>query len=249
MFKLIIFFLLFILLNISLYSQEVLPQKPESWVTDDANVLSGIEKRTLTEMLSSLEKRSSNQIFIAIFKQLPQGYYLEDFAVKLYDKWRPGLADKDNGVLIVAFIEDRKIRIEVGYGLEDVITDLQAGRIIQYYIAPQFKEGNYYQGFRDALQVLIPVVEGKYQLPQNSADKEKNEGISLVHIFIGLFLLMMIYRIFKGPHSTGFGTRRRGTFFPIPFPGGGRSSGGFGGGGFSGGFGGLSGGGGASGSW
>ena len=74
---------------------------------------------------------------------MPENYYLEDFAVKLYDKWQPGLAEQDNGILMVIFIDDKKIRIEVGYGLEDVVTDAQAGAVIRNQIAPHFKKADY----------------------------------------------------------------------------------------------------------
>jgi uncharacterized protein len=154
---------------------------------------------------------------------------------------------------MVIFIADRKIRIEVGYGLEDVVTDAQAGNLIRSLIAPQFRAGNYYQGLRAALEALIPAVEGKYQLPLSSPQKKSERGITLTHIIIALIILIMISRIFRGPGSTGYGSRRGRTFFPGPIIfggfGSGRSGGGFSGGGFSGGFGGMSGGGGASGSW
>jgi uncharacterized protein len=239
---------------VSLNSQDVLPDRPESWVNDYAQVLSTVEKKTLDEMLNGLEKRSSNQIFIAIFDRLPENQYLEDFVVKLYDKWRPGLPDKDNGILIVIFIQDRKIRIEVGYGLEDVVTDAQSGTLIRSVIAPQFRQGNYYQGLRAALEALIPAVEGKYQLPRETPEGGRGKGISLSNIIFIIIILLIISRIFRGPGSKGYGSRKRHTVFPGPFffggfGGGSSSGGGFSGGGFSGGFGGMSGGGGASGSW
>ena len=88
------------------FAQDGLPEKPDSWVNDYANILSASETQDLDGMLSGLEKRSSNQIFIALFKTMPENTYLDDFAVKLYDKWKPGLADQDNGMLMVIFIDD-----------------------------------------------------------------------------------------------------------------------------------------------
>jgi uncharacterized protein len=241
------YLLIFVFTTLSLWAQELLPEKPKSWVNDYANVLSSVEKKTLDDMLSGLEQRSSNQIFIAIFDQMPENTYIEDFAVKLYDKWQPGLPDQDNGIIIVIFIQDRQIRIEVGYGLEDVITDAQAGTLIRQYIAPEFKQGNYYQGLLSVLNVIIPAAEGKYQLPRNAEDGKSGKGLSFSHLVIGFFILMFIIRMFRGPGATGYGSRGRGSYGG-PFMwggfGGGRS-----GGGFSGGFGGMSGGGGASGSW
>lgn len=247
-----IFPIIFVFGFLSLESQDIIPDRPASWVNDYAQILSAAEKTTLDDMLNGLEKRSSNQIFIALFDRLPEDQYLEDFVVKLYDKWRPGLPDQDNGILMVIFIQDRKIRIEVGYGLEDVVTDAQAGTLIRSVIAPQFRQGNYYQGLRAALEALIPAVEGKYKLPRDTP--EGGKGISLSNIILIIIILLIISRIFRGPGSKGYGSRKRNTVFPWPiffggFGGGGSSGGGFSGGGFSGGFGGMSGGGGASGSW
>jgi uncharacterized protein len=243
--------LLVLIISPIVSGQTEIPEKPESWVSDYAGVLSVTEKEDLNVMLRSLEQRSSNQIYIAIFNKLPQNYYLEDFAVKLFEKWRPGLEKQDNGILIVVFIEDRKIRIEVGYGLEDVVTDAQSGVLINQYIKPQFRNGNYFQGLKDALDVLIPAVEGKYKIP---VEKKSEKEIPFALIVIIIIFLVMIIRRFGGNRPTGFGTKRRGRYSSAPYIfggfGGGSSGGGsFGGGGFSGGFGGLSGGGGASGGW
>lgn len=238
------------------FASDPVPDKPESWVNDYANVLNPNEEQNLKRQLGELESRSSNQIFIALFKTLPENSYLEDFAVKLYDKWKPGLADKDNGIIIVVFVDDRKIRIEVGYGLEDVLTDAQSGTVIREYIAPHFKKGDYYQGLNAALSVIIPAVEGKYKIPV-AKKKTKSKGKSVGGIIGIVIMLIIISRFFGGGRSSGFGTRRRGLAGPIILGsllgsrGGFGSGGGFGGGGggFGGGFGGMSGGGGASGSW
>lgn len=230
-----------------------IPEKPESWVNDEVGVLSTSEKNVLIEMLNGLEQRSSNQIFIAIFNKLPENHYLEDYAVKLYEKWRPGLEKEDNGILILVFIQDRKIRIEVGYGLEDVVTDAQSGVLIREYLAPEFRKGNYFQGLKSALDILIPAVEGKYKIPVKNQSSKK---ISFTTILIILVILFILSRFFGGNKPIGIGSKRRGKYMtgPFIFGGlggfkGGSSSGSSFGGGFSGGFGGLSGGGGASGGW
>jgi uncharacterized protein len=249
--KFLIFFLFIPLIVSSIFAQDELPKKPESWVNDYATILSASQIQELDGMLSGLEKRSSNQIFIALFKTMPENTYLDDFAVKLYDKWKPGLADQDNGILIVIFIDDKKVRIEVGYGLEDAVTDAQAGAVIRDQMAPHFRTGDYYAGLKAALEVLIPAAEGKYQIPiQQKQRKDKNSPIGAV--LIVFFIFIVLSRIF-GRRSTGYGSRGRYTGLGGPFIfGGGRgggSGGGFSGGGFSGGFGGMSGGGGASGGW
>jgi uncharacterized protein len=248
--KLIYAIFLIPLICLTTLAQNELPEKPESWVNDYAGVLSAAQEQDLDKMLSGLESRSSNQIFIAIFNQMPENTYIEDFTVKLFDKWKPGRAQEDNGVLIVIFIIDREIKIEVGYGLEDVITDAQAGAVIRDNIGPHFRSGDYYAGLKSALEVMIPAAEGKYQIPVEQKRK-KGKDSPIAGVLIVFFIFIILSRIF-GRRSTGFGSRGRYTGYGGPFIfGGGRggSGGGFSGGGFSGGFGGMSGGGGASGSW
>ncbi|MBD3223869.1 MAG: TPM domain-containing protein [Caldithrix sp.] len=227
-------------------------QKPSGWINDYADVLNPQQEQKLRQQLQALENRSSNQIFIAIFDRLPRDYSLEGFTVKLFEQWNPGLPDKDNGILMTVFMEDRKIRIEVGYGLEDVITDAQAHTVIEQVLKPSFRQNDYYGGLEKALSVLIPAAEGKYQIPVKNK-KKNGDGFSFMHIIIAFFLLSFISRLFTGRRSTGYGSRRRGSLLGFPIIlggfGGGGSGGGFSGGGFSGGFGGMSGGGGASGGW
>ncbi len=246
------FVLLSVFLQTALMAGSSIPDRPQSWVTDYADVLNAKQEAQLNSMLSGLEQRSSNQIFVAIFSEIPDGEYLEDYTTKVFEKWRPGLKDKNNGILLAVYIKDRKIRMEIGYGLEDVITDAQANTLIQEILRPNFKQGNYYAGIKSTLDVLIPAAEGKYQIPVRQKPKKKKSSGTLYVLFI-LFIILSSF--FRRGGGRGVGTRRRGgmlgPFILGSMLGGGSSGGSFGGGGggFGGGFGGLSGGGGASGGW
>jgi uncharacterized protein len=229
--------------------------KPQSWVSDFAGVLSASEKQELNNQLRSVEQRSSNQIFIAIFPSVPEDEYFEDYTAKVFKKWGIGLKSENNGLLLAVFMQEHKIRIEVGYGLEDVITDAQAATVIRDYITPAFKNGKYYEGLNAALQVLIPAAEGKYKIPINKKPaKTKKSKDRTFYIVLILFFILM--RFFRGGGS-GMGTRRRSGLMWLPFFlggfGGSGNGGSFGGSGFGGGFGGgcggMSGGGGARGGW
>lgn len=245
-----------LLITSALWAALQLPEKPKAWVSDYAGVLTSQQQEQLNRLLNDLEKRTSNQIFIAIFRKIPENTYLEDFTNRLFEKWRPGLKNKDNGILITIFTDDHKARIEVGYGLEDVVTDAQAWQVLHKYMIPFFKNGDYFSGLVQGLKILIPAVEGKYKIPIKTKKKAKNSTDSSGWLAV-IIALIILSGLFRRRKYSGIGTRRRGSFlWPIffgGFGGGGSDSGGgfggFGGGGFSGGFGGMSGGGGASGSW
>jgi len=239
-------------LSFGLSAQNDLPEEPISWVSDYTNLLNSEQQRVLNNKLNKLEKATSTQIFLAIFDQIPENYYLEDFTVKLYEKWGPGRKNENNGVLIVLFTGDRKIRIEVGYGLEGVLTDMQAGRVIEDVMKPEFKKGDYFSGLNNGIDVIISAVKGEYTIPVKA--KSKSKRTNWISLFVIFFIIVSVLRRFGGRGTTisRKGSRYSRTVWGAPFfLGGGRggSSFGGGGGGFSGGFGGLSGGGGASGSW
>lgn len=250
--KYVYFFLL--LISLPVVAQSDLPEKPDSWVNDYIGLLNSAQKNSIESKLRALQEETSTQIFLAIFDKVPEGYYLEDFSVKLFEKWRPGRAKEQNGVLIVLFHGDREIRIEVGYGLEGSLTDLQAGRVIEDYMIPQFKNGDYFSGLNNGIDVIIAAVKGEYQIPTKNKNN-KRDSSNWITVFIIFLILISIFRRRGGGGTTisGGGTRySRGWGGPVIFGGFGGSRGGSsfgGGGGFSGGFGGLSGGGGASGRW
>ena len=212
--------------------------------------IAGLDAKRIEQVIKEKAKTSvANSISLSL------GEYLEDYTTKVFEKWRPGLKDKNNGILLAIYIKDRKIRMEIGYGLEDVVTDAQSNTLIRERLQPNFKQGNYFAGIKSTLDVLIPATEGKYQIPVHQKSKKKKSSGTLYVLFI-LFIILSTF--FRRGGGTGMGTRRRGGMlgpFILGSMLGGSSGGsfggggGFGGGGFGGGFGGLSGGGGASGGW
>jgi uncharacterized protein len=248
--RLKILILLTIILLTPIWAQNDLPSRPQSWVTDYGSILTAAQKQILDSRLQELESNTSTQVFVAIFPSLPEGYYLEDFVNRLFEKWRPGLDKEDNGILLAIFINERKLRIEVGYGLEDVLTDAQSNTVIEDYIVPRFRQGDYYGGISDGLDAIIGAVEGKFKIPvkRGSENKDNDNIVFFIIFFFIIFLIIRSRRRYSSTYSRR-GSRNSHWGGPIiwgGFGGGGRSGSG---GGFGGGFGGLSGGGGASGSW
>jgi uncharacterized protein len=128
-------------------------------VTDNAHILSESTRQSITETLKEHEDRTSNQIAILTVPTI-NGESIEEYAVEVFEAWKLGQKDKDNGILIVVVPNDRCMRIEVGYGLEATLTDAMAGRIIQFIMTPKFKDGDYDGGISDGVRVVINVLEG-----------------------------------------------------------------------------------------
>lgn len=244
-----------LMLPLGALAQDI-PKKPDPprLVNDLAGVLSAGEAEALENKLVAFDDSTSNQVVIVTVKTL-NGYPIEEYALNLFRSWGIGNKETNNGVLIVAAIDDREIRIETGYGLEGAIPDITANQIIRNDIVPAFRSQNYYEGFQNATSSIIAAAAGEYTAPDNYRDRNKKDKFPVGVIFAIIVLIIVFSRRNRGGGG-GFMSRRgfRGSG-PLIFPGMGGSwgsgsgGGGFGGGGFGGFGGGMSGGGGASGRW
>ena len=256
--KKFLYFALFLFATSILSAQNVLPKpNPPKLVVDNANLLSADQQQILEQKLDAFNDTSSNQISVVIIPTLDDAP-IEDYANKLFREWGIGGAKHNNGVLLLISSNDHKIRIEVGYGLEGAITDVQSKDIIDNDLTPNFKSGDYYSGIDAAINSIEQAAVGEYK--ERGTQKSKNNGGGNILGFIIIIIIIII--IFGGRNNRNRGggmfSRRGfgGWWLPGMFLGGGNwgsgSSGGFGGGG-GGGFGGFgggsSGGGGASGGW
>jgi uncharacterized protein len=146
-------------------------------VTDNAEILSEGVRRSLTERLKAHEDRTGNQVAVLTVPTLGGGS-IEDYAVAVFEAWKLGQKGKDNGVLVVVVPNDRRMRIEVGYGLEGTLTDLAAGRIIRNSMTPRFKAGDYDGGVEAGVQAVLDVLE-KGETPGSESDEaSRTEGSS-----------------------------------------------------------------------
>ena len=230
------------------YAQEF-PSKSTKLVNDHASILSSSEVQALEQKLVAYNDSTSTQVTIVIIKSL-EGYEVSDYAVRLGNAWGVGKADKNNGALILVAIEDRKMSIQTGYGLEGVLPDAICKRIIEKEIKPSFKAGNYYEGFDLATTAIFKFAAGEYKADHYSKKKFPYSALLFAFIIV-IILLSKASRKYQTIDGKGI---RGGGFFPPFIGGGGFGGGGFGGGGSSGGgFGGFGGGsfggGGASGGW
>ncbi len=209
-------------------------------INDYAAMISAPVKADLEAKIKQFETAESTQIVILTVPSL-KGDVIEDFSIRVAEAWKIGQKGKDNGILLIVSKDDRKVRIEVGYGLEGRLTDLVSGRITRNEIVPAFKAGQFDAGFTKGVTAIIAAVHGEYKgTPKTKAKGDAPSMPLLGIIFLVIFLIFQIIRRFFGG---GFG----GGFF-----GGGSGFGGGGGSGnddsFSGG-GGSFGGGGSSDDW
>lgn len=256
-----LFLSIFLSLSVCAFAQieKIIPSKPNPprLVNDYTRTLTEEQRQYLENKLVAYDDTTSNQVAIVIIPTL-DGNSLEDAGLKILRDWGiGGQAGSDNGILILIVKNDRKVRIEVGYGLEGAVSDLTASSIIENEITPNFREGNYYRGLDAAVDAIIKAAHGKYTAPANYS-KKKDKGISIGKIIFLLIIIWILLGMFSSGSRGGMASRRgyRGTgpiwWWPTSggwSGGGGGWSGGGGGGGFGGFGGGSGGGGGASGSW
>jgi uncharacterized protein len=223
-------------------------------VTDAAGLLSPGERQALEAKLKAHEDKTTDQVVVATVPSL-DGLPIEDYANRLYRHWQLGQKAKNNGVLLLVAPTERKVRIEVGYGLEGALTDALSKIIITMAIAPQFKNGNFASGIGAGVDAILSILTGDAEEWQRRAEVREDQRTPVDTLLIFLFIVLLLWIVARAM-SRG-GPRRvyrnpRGGWIMLPPTGGGWGGGGsFGGssgGGFSGG-GGSSGGGGASGSW
>lgn len=197
----LIVFLLAILLTASIAVAADIPYLTGR-VTDNAQILSAETRRSLTETLREHEGRTGNQIVILTIPSL-DGESIEEYAVNVFNTWKLGQKGKDNGILIIVVPNDRRMRIEVGYGLEETMTDSMAGRVIQHVMTPKFKNGDFNGGITDGARAVVNVLEGG-TLPapavdQGSSSKKSDfKGLEepdlpiIPRILIGTFIFSII---------------------------------------------------------
>ncbi|HEX5221971.1 MAG TPA: TPM domain-containing protein [Verrucomicrobiae bacterium] len=236
-----------IFFTLPLFAAEVIPPAPTKYFNDYANVVEAGTANHLNQALENFEKESSSQIVVAVFPRMQSDSSIEDYTVRVARAWKAGQKDVNNGVVLFVFIQDRKMYIQVGYGLEGKLPDALCKRIIEDEIKPHFKAGNYTAGLTAGVQSLIEATRGEYKgTGRTVAQGRGGNGSPLFGVPLIVLFIIIVLLLSRGSRRSRWG----GGGWIIGGGGGGWSSGGGGwsGGGFSGG-GGSFGGGGAGGSW
>ncbi|MBD8488824.1 TPM domain-containing protein [Echinicola sp. CAU 1574] len=259
--------LFFLLIGQILLAQDDFPARPNppKLVNDFTQTLSSSEQASLERKLVAYNDSTSTQITIVLLGSVGQ-YDISDYAFQLGDKWGIGQKEKDNGLLILAAMKDRKVFIATGYGLEGAVPDALARRIVDNVIVPAFKREAYYDGLDQATTMIIKLASGEYDAENVEKKGSHGRAIFFILFFVFIFIILPLLRN-RNDNDNHMGGRGGGvdmftTLMLMNLLGGGRKGGGgfgnfsggggsFGGGGGGfGGFGGGSfGGGGAGGSW
>ena len=241
--------ILILLASSRLLAQEVIPPAPAAFFNDYAGVVSSGTAAQLNQTLENFERQSSDQILVAIYPKMQSDSSIEDYTVRVARSWQAGRQGRNNGAVLFVFVEDHKMYLQVGYGLEGALPDALCKRIISEQITPRFKAGDYDGGLTAGVQAILAATKGEYQgtgttVAQGRAVHLSHRTIQWVVIIAVVIVLIIIlsnrnrgYRS-GGIHYWGGGWSGGG------FSGGGFGGGGFGGGGGGGGGGGFSGGGG-----
>ena len=219
-------------------------------VIDAAGVLSAGSRAGIAAKLKAHEDKTSDQVVAATVPSL-QGLIVEDYANRLFRAWKLGGAKKDNGVLLLVAPRERKVRIEVGYGLEGALTDALSKVIVTTAITPKFKQGDFAGGIEAGVDAILAILSGDAEEWHRRAEV-REDAVDPTQVIVFVIILVVLILIIWNT-SGGRRRGRGGNVIFVPGPSGGWSGGysdggGFSGGGFSGG-GGSSGGGGASGDW
>jgi uncharacterized protein len=242
---------------LSALAAEVIPPKPEHYFNDYANVVGSATASQFNGQLEDFERSTGNQIVVAVFPKMQSDSSIDDYTVRVARSWEVGQKTKNNGAVLFVFVQDHKMFIQVGYGLEGVLPDALCKQITEYEIKPHFKAGDYAGGLTAGVNAILAATRHEYKGTGSTIYEQKHHGaapnpVVLIIVVVIVFLLIARMSSLSRRHgwiisSGGWGGFSSGGGWGGGFSGGG-GGGGFSGGGFSGG-GGSFGGGDAGSSW
>jgi uncharacterized protein len=239
-----------------LCAAETIPPKPPGYFNDYANVVSKEKALALNEKLAQFERETSNQVVVAVFRKMETDSDVADYTRRIAESWKVGQAERRNGAVLFVFVDDRKMFIQVGYGLEGVLPDVTAFDITERHVKPRFRTGDYAGGLQEGIDLIQKAIRGEYKgdgaTVREKSRSNASSGCGPLGFIIMLIVVLAIMRL--GRRRGGYGyTGLGGPFVSSGWGSGsgwssGSSSSGGGFSGFSGG-GGSFGGGGAGSSW
>src|SRR3989449_6153825 len=188
---------LVVLVSLSGRAAEVIPPKPAAYFNDYAGVVSKEAAHRFNEQLAQFERDTSNQVVVAVFPKMQSDSEIADYTQRVAQSWGVGQKDKRNGVVLFVFIEDRKMFIQVGYGLEGALPDITAFDITEYHIKPHLRSGDYEGGLATGIDLICKAIRGEYKGSGKTVAEQRSKtgapGFLLFIIFV--IVLIVISRV------------------------------------------------------
>ena len=239
-----------------LSAAEVLVPNPGTYFHDEVGVMDQNTVRIINSKLADFERATSNQIIVCVYKHMQSDASVADYCTRTAQSWGVGQKGHSNGAVLFIFLDDHKLYLSTGYGLEGSLPDALCHRIIEEEITPYFKTGDFKRGIISGINAIISATRGEYKGSGRTVhdDKSLRNSLGLIRLFV-IFIFLLGYSIIRSRQHVSYSRTGRASSWssgPWIFPGGGGGGGGFSGGGNSDGFsggGGSFGGGGSGGSW
>lgn len=185
-----------------IYAQPPIPDPAGRWVIDDAGVLSGDTEGTISALCQEEFDSTSNQVVVYTFSSL-EGSTIEAYAQEVFEAWSIGQEEHDNGVLFIIAIDDHKMRIHTGYGIEEYLTDLEAADILDNEVTPSFKEGDFDHGVLNGVEGIMQAIRGTYTPPERIVHSQlhvkhrRNRYFSWTKVIIGCLVWAALCVLFS----------------------------------------------------
>src|SRR5438034_2665810 len=187
------------LVSLSSQAADIIPPKPAGYFNDYAGVVSKEAAQRFNEQLAQFERETSNQVVVAVFPKMQSDSSIEDYTQRVAQAWGVGQKDQRNGVVLFIFVADRKMYIQVGYGLEGALPDITAFDITEYRIKPHFRSADYEGGLAIGIDLICKAIRGEYKgSGQTVAERRGNTGApSLLFFIIFVIVLIVISRVVR----------------------------------------------------
>ena len=189
---------------------EVIPPKPAGYFNDYAGVVSKAAAQRFNEQLAQFERDTSNQIVVAVFPKMQSDSSIEDYTQRVAQSWGVGQKDRRNGAVLFVFVQDRKMYIQVGYGLEGALPDITAFDITEYQIKPRFRANDYEGGLTTGIDSIFKAVRGEYKGSGKTHAERGGKSSGNIGFFVFLFAVIIFILATRGSrgggyHYSGFG--------------------------------------------
>src|SRR5437773_7341501 len=211
-----------ILFAVSVHAAEVIPPKPDRYINDYAGVVSRETAGRFNEQLAQFERETADQVVVAVFPKVQSDSDIADYTQRVAQAWGVGQKERRNGVVLFVFVQDRKMFIQVGYGLEGALPDITAFDITEYRIKPHFCTGDYEGGVATGIDSIFKAIRGEYKgSGKTVAEEHRGGGASNIWFFIiFMIVLIIIFRVMRRLGGYGYSFSRGGPVF-LPTGGGG----------------------------